>query len=875
MSNAATDTGLVQPDYNTKPITALVDVVLKAISFVNKGANGKRFFLFKNEDGLGNSDELSGYSPLIKQYNPASNDWEVAYCVIAEPNVVDKQKDVWTEDEIRKSAHEFIANGGLLNWMHETMDSVGQLAESAIALTDMEIETPDGQTETIKKGSWYIAVRPNQSVKKMMQSGEVTGMSVQGSARREAIEGNSLVANGVEKSDKDMRAIPRGAGGEGIKRVQHILGVEETEEYDDATEEAIKDWMAKRGTPGIPTIATLKMLLNEQPAVAPVEAAPVAPEVPEAPASVAAPVEEAEKHSGAAPQPGQPYNPANNMTDAYPTHPNVKDGVNVGPQPGNMGLRATDISVDSAPDDLKAALAQSLQEGNEALAAHMEEHVGGTQVGDLYGRNISHSELWFMYSKFVGGARPNFDLEGNMVEGGAGEVDKGAWTGSMGGHDPDAHNGNMENLVRTFGQWANGSQAVAAKKLLANGVVKTPEAANRLAAWLKDQHLGTTKWRGVHKEDVDLTKVEGLLSDKSEHPAEQSVAAEEVVEPAPDKNGETLKRVAAIIRAGGSNENVMAQISEALKNKPAGMEGALGALKTAIARAAQAPEGEREEMIESIVEDFSRYLAHHTKKGAVAKSADTFSATPVVEDAPANPTNSPLGEEMDRAYIEENREKLAAAAEFITSILDGASSDEVPAEVEKDAAMVAEEPKKKPFPPAAEEGAEEHAADAPVEKAPEEAPDAPEAADAPDLDEGVKDELADEGEDVTEDELIQVLNHVVETLDTLEDRVAQLETLEKKLDQVGELAKALDVTGQIEVLNTTVTELSKSLETVVSSEELEAVKKSLEEVAATPAPSSAIPFETAPAVVAREVETVAKSDISHNDPASIWGGTFR
>lgn len=853
MPHAAVNAGgLIQPDYDAKGVTLLKDVLLKAISFVDKAANGNRWLLFKSEEGIGNSDELGGYSKLIKAYDPTADDsWETAYVVIAEPNVVDKQKDVWLEEDIRKAAHDFIASGGLLNLQHENLDPVGTLAESAIALVDMNIETPDGRTEVIKKGSWYIGVKPNPEVKQRILKGEITGMSVQGSAKR--VEADEETAkSAVYKSDKDNRAIPKKAGGEGIKRVQHLLGVEETEEYDEATEEAIKDWMAKRGTPGIPTIATLKMLLNEQPAVAVVEPAP-APQQPEEVELAPVAIEETEKSVDA-----PPYNPANNTAAAYPQHPNVQNGVNVGPQPGNLGLRASDVSVDSLADDLKAALGQSLQEGNEALAAYMEETFSGSQVGDLYGRNIPHAELWFMYSKFVRGGQQLIDAEGNLVSADtAPEVEKGAWTGSHGGHDPDAHKGNMQNLVRSFDKWARNDVDVAAEKLLRNGVVKTKEAAYRLASWLKDQHLGTTKWRGkdkVEKEEYDLSKVDSVLADQGEEapaapqpPMSQSVAPEGT-----DKNAATLKRVAQILRAGGSTESVMSQISETLKNRPVGMEGAMGALKSAVAEAAAAPEDERQELIEEIVDDFSRYLSYHTKKSAVAKSAPSFSETPVTEDAPANPTNSPLGEEMDRAYIEENREKLSAAAEFITSILDGQSSDEVPAEVEKDAAVAEEEVR---------------AADAPEA----EVPAAPEASDEAPSD--IKDELDDEGEDVTEDELIQVLNHVVETLDTLEDRVAQLETLEKKLDQVGELAKALDVTGDIEVLRTSVTELSKALDTAVSSDEMEAIKKSLEDIASTPAAPSAMAVD--PIKVAPQVEEVAKSDINPNDAASLWSGTFR
>lgn len=888
MSSAATNAdGLVVPDYGSKPITTLMDVVLKAISFVDVAANGNRWLIFKSEDGIGSSDDLSELTALIKSYDPtADDDWEVAFTVMAEPNVVDKQRDMWTEEEIRKAAHQFLADGGLLNHQHQDMNSVGQLAESFVALGDMSIETPDGKTALVKKGSWVIGVKPNPEIKRKIMSGEITGMSVQGSAKRVQAD-QEAVKSAIEKADKDNRAIPRKAGGEGIKRAQHVLGIEESGEYDDATEQAISEWMAKKGVPGIPTLATLKLLLNDQPVAAPMAApaaGPVSPEVQEL-----APVEETEKHAGQD-VPGEPYNPANTSTSPEYQKPETQNGVYVGAQPGAMGLRAQDISVDSTEDDLKAALHQSVQEGNESLVAYMDEHLGGSSAGNLYGQEVNHAELWYMYSKFVSGTRPMIDANGDMQEPGAVQaapvVEKGAWTGSHGGHDPDAKKGNMEFIVRSFGKWANGKQSVAARKLLDKGIVKTPEGANRLASWLKSQWLGSTDWqKGPRKGVKKSFDAEGLeafdhdalvkavcsdlgmdhadLVQKMATPEYDDVlaklfpheqAAEEVptVQAQSEEPNPALGKVADILRSGGSAENVMDQIRRALENKPRGMDGAMPALKAAITEAAQADPAERDEMIESIIEDFSRYM-QHANKSAVAKRAPDFSdAKSAAEETNANPTNSPIGEEMDQANIEENREHLSAAAEFITSLLGQESKGA--AEVEKEA--VEEEEMKEEKAPVAE---------LPEDPAPE--------ADG-DLEAAAEEALDDEGDDVTEEELIRVLNHVVESMDTLEDRVAQLETLEKKLDQVGELAKALDVTGQIDVLNTQVSELTKALDAAVSSEEMEQVRKQLDDIASTPGAPSAIPVDEA-VRPARVVEEVAKSAPVLNDAASIWNGTFR
>lgn len=69
--------------------------------------------------------------------------------------------------------------------------------------------------------------------------------------------------------------------------------------------------------------------------------------------------------------------------------------------------------------------------------------------------------------------------------------------GSMGGQSPKAH-GKIRYIVRAFGSWAQGKQHICVRRLMAEHpeIAPTPERANALCAWLKDQWAGTTKWRG-------------------------------------------------------------------------------------------------------------------------------------------------------------------------------------------------------------------------------------------------------------------------------------------------------------------------------------------------------------------------------------------
>lgn len=927
-----------QPDYATKPVTALRNVMLKAISFVNKGANGKRFFLFKNEEGTGTieDDNLVEYSALIKKHNPFGKDWEVAYCVIAEPNEVDKQRDIWEQDEIEKACNSFIEEGGLLNFMHEDMKKVGTLAQNALALEDIRITTTDGTVETIKKGSWYIGVKPNPEVKKMIDMGEITGMSVQGSAQREV----------VAKAAKDNGAIPMGTEGPGVIKLQNILGVEETGVYDQVTHDQVIAWMDEKGAPGVPSFATIKAILAGEPK----PAAPVAPMASAAEAPVMPGVEKDQE--------GYIPTDQNAPTD----HPQERNGTILGSGPGNVGVDRSNVTVESPDEDLKALIAEAINEENEALLQYLDSRYRVSSANSLYSVQIPREELWFMVSKFILGtekkvlnesgdmvaegevsepgvekdedpapagaeASPSGEIKagdvvvhngkGSVVEAvegdmvvllamtkggtekktkvpmsevtlvGAKAVEKSSAGGSMGGHDP-RKNGKIRFIVRSFGSWAGGLHRVCVARLKTEHPEVFKGNENAGCAWLKDQWAGTTKWRhgggklgkaavAVEKALSSVNKSEALheMLEKAEPEVidamfkqmctDMGVDADEVmqkmdseefdaylekmfdtedtaeaaeapegteVEKAPDSPSD---KVAGILRGDQPSEEKIAQIKEAISNKANG--DVLDALKDAIEEVSKLPDDERKTGIEEIVEDFTSYIE---RKSQVSKS---FSSGKLEENKTTD-TFLNRGEEMDNINKEE-QDRLVEAASYITSYFGGQA--DAATEVEKDAVAVEEE------------AVEETADEAPA------AVDAPDETEAPEA-EGPEAELDDENEAVSEEELVAVMNHMMQEVDRLSDRVGQLENLEKKLDQVGELAKALDVTDQLDSQGDTVSGLVKQLGEM--SDAFETLKKRLEVVATTPGAPSALSVDEV-----EVVETVAKSAGNAGDPKSIWASS--
>src|SRR3954447_7298066 len=159
-----------------------VDVV--AISLVDKGANRRKFYLRKRED---EEFDLPGPARIVK-----SADWSTVYCVVAEPGWRENPgvgadttlDDEWADsEEIRKAAHRFMKNGGLVNRMHETLEPYGQVVENFVAQSTFLV----GE-ELVKEGAWVVGIDPTEEGKLAIEKGDFTGISIQGTGLRQLID---------------------------------------------------------------------------------------------------------------------------------------------------------------------------------------------------------------------------------------------------------------------------------------------------------------------------------------------------------------------------------------------------------------------------------------------------------------------------------------------------------------------------------------------------------------------------------------------------------------------------------------------------------------------------------------------------------------
>lgn len=159
------------------------------ISYVDKGANQKKFFLTK-------SAAAPVFQKDVKIITKAEDEKQLVYGVVYEPDVEDAHGDSMTADEIEKAAHTFIKDFRNIDTQHDFESGAGELVESYIAPVEMDI---DG--EIIAKGSWVIVTKATDEIWESIKKGEFTGYSMAGTA--EAIEKQE--SKPVTKSDEEVK----------------------------------------------------------------------------------------------------------------------------------------------------------------------------------------------------------------------------------------------------------------------------------------------------------------------------------------------------------------------------------------------------------------------------------------------------------------------------------------------------------------------------------------------------------------------------------------------------------------------------------------------------------------------------------------------
>lgn len=161
------------------------------VSYVDKGANQKSFFITKSV----NKDKQPTFEKTVSLFTKSEDERQLVYGVVYEPDTYDSDEDFMTAVEIEKAAHFFMKEARHIDKQHDFESGVGEVVESYIAPADFSIDDVE-----IKKGSWVLATKASDEIWEQIKSGEITGYSMAGLA--ESIEKQAEPAlpekNGVE-----------------------------------------------------------------------------------------------------------------------------------------------------------------------------------------------------------------------------------------------------------------------------------------------------------------------------------------------------------------------------------------------------------------------------------------------------------------------------------------------------------------------------------------------------------------------------------------------------------------------------------------------------------------------------------------------------
>lgn len=157
---------------SVKKVRELLNANITHVSYVDKGANQKKFFLTKSAEAV-----EPVFEKRVRLITKADDEQMLVYGVVYEPDVVDAHGDFMTAGEIEKAAHQFIKDARNIDTQHDFESGAGEVVESYVSPADITIGD-----ETIVKGSWVLVTKANEEIWTSIQKGDITGYSMAGTA---------------------------------------------------------------------------------------------------------------------------------------------------------------------------------------------------------------------------------------------------------------------------------------------------------------------------------------------------------------------------------------------------------------------------------------------------------------------------------------------------------------------------------------------------------------------------------------------------------------------------------------------------------------------------------------------------------------------
>lgn len=154
----------------------LENVKVTHVSYVDKAANKKQFFLTK-------SANEPTFETTVKLLTKSDDPQQLVYGVVYEPDVEDAHGDFMDAETIEKAAHGFMEEYQNIDKQHDFKTNAGKVVESYVAPSDMTV----GDT-AIAKGTWVLVTKATDELWESIQKGEFTGYSLAGTAEVEEVK---------------------------------------------------------------------------------------------------------------------------------------------------------------------------------------------------------------------------------------------------------------------------------------------------------------------------------------------------------------------------------------------------------------------------------------------------------------------------------------------------------------------------------------------------------------------------------------------------------------------------------------------------------------------------------------------------------------
>lgn len=174
----------------------LKNLQVSHVSFVENGANQRKFFLTKSE-------EQPNFEKPVKVIKSDDEAERLVYGIVYEPDTIDAHGDFADAKTIEKAAHEFMLKYRQIDKNHDFVAGVGEVVESYIAPADMELNG-----EPVKKGTWILTTKADEETWEAVKKGEFQGYSLAGIAETEVIE--EEVTKTEEKQMKSFFQLMKG-----------------------------------------------------------------------------------------------------------------------------------------------------------------------------------------------------------------------------------------------------------------------------------------------------------------------------------------------------------------------------------------------------------------------------------------------------------------------------------------------------------------------------------------------------------------------------------------------------------------------------------------------------------------------------------------